>query len=484
MPVGLVELMNLPGLGAKRVERLHQELGIDSVKALAAAIKSGKLRALKGFGAKTEERLRTALATHEETPHRFKRAVAAEVAEPLAAFLRTIPGVSEVCIAGSYRRRRDTVGDLDILVTSHADSPVMDRFVAYEDVVRVLAHGKTRASVVLRNGLQVDLRLVADASYGSALHYFTGSKAHNISIRRLGVARGLKINEYGIFRGARRIGGRTEEEVYRAIGLPYIEPELREDRGEIEAARKGELPHLVTLADIRGDLHVHSRASDGHASIAEMAAAAKARGYAYLAISDHSRSVRIAHGLDAKRLAAQIKEIDRLNARPDGITILRSSEVDILEDGTLDLPDSILRELDFTVCAVHSHFGLSAERQTERILRAMDNPLFTILAHPTGRLIDQRPPVALDLEHLIAAAKERGCFLEVNSQPDRLDLDDAACKLAKEMGVKVAISTDAHAPNDMDLVQFGVDQARRGWLEAGDVINTRPLAALRKLLRR
>ncbi len=484
VPVGLVELMNLPGLGPKRVEQLHQGLGIDSVKALATALKSGTLRALKGFGAKTEERLRTALAAHEEAPHRYKRAVAAEVAEPLAAFLHTIPGVSEVCVAGSYRRRRDTVGDLDILVTGHADSPVMDRFVAYEDVVRVLAHGKTRASVVLRNGLQVDLRLVADASYGSALHYFTGSKAHNIAVRRLGLARGLKINEYGIFRGARRIGGRTEEEVYRAVGLPYIEPELREDRGEIEAARTGALPRLVTLADIRGDLHAHTKASDGRASIAEMAAAARARGYEYLAISDHSRSVRIAHGLDAKRLSAQIKEIDRVNARLDGITILKSSEVDILEDGALDLPNSILGELDFTVCAVHSHFALSAERQTERIVRAMDNPLFTILAHPTGRLIDQRPPVALDLERLIGAAKERGCVLEINAQPDRLDLDDAACKMAKEMGVKLAVSTDAHAPSDLGFMTFGIDQARRGWLEPDDVINTRPLAALRKLLRR
>jgi DNA polymerase (family X) len=484
VPVGLVELLNLPGLGPKRVEQLHQALGIDSVKALTAAAKTGKLRTLKGFGAKTEERLLAALATHGAAPHRTKRAIATEVAEPLVRHLAGTPGVSLVTVAGSYRRKRDTVGDLDILVTGHASSPVMERFVGYEDVARVLAHGGTRSSVVLRNGLQVDLRLVADASYGSALHYFTGSKAHNIAVRKLGLARGLKINEYGIFRGARRVGGATEEEVYRAVGLPYIEPELREDRGEIEAARAGRLPRLVTLEDLRGDLHVHSKASDGHASIAEMAAAAQARGYRYMAVSDHSRSVRIAHGLDAKRLRTQIAEIDRLNARLDGITVLKSSEVDILEDGSLDLPDSILRELDFTVCAVHSHFNLSRERQTERIMRAMDNPLFTIFAHPTGRLIEARPPCELDLDRLIGAAKERGCFLEVNAQPDRLDLDDVACKMAKEMGVKLAVSTDAHGPNDFGFIQLGIDQARRGWLEPEDVINTRPLGELRKLLQR
>lgn len=484
VPAGLADLLNLPGLGPKRVELLHQKLGVDSIKSLTKALRAGRLGKLRGFGAATEKRLLEALAAHAAGPQRLKYAAASEIAEPLLRYLRDSPGVSNVCAAGSFRRKRDTVGDLDILVTGQTTSPVMERFVTYEDVTRVLAHGKTRSTVALRNGFQVDLRFVPELSYGAALHYFTGSKEHNIAVRRLGVGRGLKINEYGVFRGMHRIAGRTEEEVYRAVDLPYIEPELRENRGEIEAARDHKLPHLVTLDDIRGDLHVHSKASDGRASIAEMAQAAKERGYRYIAISDHSRHMTVARGLDPKRLRAQMAEIDRLNARLDGLTLLKSCEVDILEDGSLDLPDSVLGELDFTVCAVHSKFNLSRERQTERIIRAMDNPLFTILAHPTGRLIGERAPYELDMERLVDAAKERGCFLEVNAQPDRLDLDEMHCRMAKERGVKVAVSTDAHTTTDLGFIGYGINQARRGWLEPQDVINTRPLAELRRLMRR
>ncbi len=483
-PGAVADLLRIPGLGPKRVHALHETLGIDSLKALGAALEAGKLRKLPGFGAKIEEQIRHALATRATEDRRSKRLAVEEVAQSLCAYLQTVPGVERLQVAGSYRRKMETVGDLDVLVAASPDSPVMARFVAFEDVAEVRSEGTTRSSVILRGGLQVDLRVVAERSYGAALHYFTGSKAHNIAVRKMAVAKGLKINEYGVFRDKRRLAGRTEKEVYAQVGLPYIEPELREGRGEISAARMGRLPNLVSLEDMRGDLHAHSKASDGHHSIREMAEAARAKGYGYLAITDHSRRVTIAHGLDAERLARQIDEIERLNESLNGIRILASSEVDILEDGKLDLPDDILRRLDLTVCAVHSKFALAREKQTERIIRAMDNPHFNILAHPTGRLINERPAYEVDMERLLAAARERGCYLEVNAQPDRLDLTDSHCKLAKEMGVKVAISSDAHSTADLDLLRFGVDQARRGWLEADDVLNTRPWSDLKALLKR
>ncbi|MBX6322995.1 MAG: DNA polymerase/3'-5' exonuclease PolX [Rhodospirillaceae bacterium] len=484
MPASLTALLALPSLGPKRVEQLHQALGVATVADLSAALAAGRLEGLRGFGPKLIERLKAEVARQTATERRFKLAEAEQMAEPLLAHLRALPGVVHVTAAGSYRRRRDTVGDLDIVVTARRGVPVMNHFLAYEDVAEVVAKGPTRATVLLKSGLQVDLRLVPEASYGAALVYFTGSKAHNIAIRRIGVGRGLKINEYGVFRGDRRIAGRSEAEVYAQVGLPVIPPELREDGGEIEAARAGTLPRLVRLADIRGDLHVHTTASDGRLSLEDMARAARARGYAYVAITDHSKRVAVAHGLDARRLAAQIDAIDRLNERLDGLTILKSVEVDILEDGSLDLPDDILKRLDFTVCSIHYQLGLPADRQTERIIRAMDNPHFTILGHPTGRLIGEREPSALDMERVMAAARDRGCFLEVNAQPDRLDLTDVHCRMAKEIGVKVAISTDAHGDAELDFMRFGVDQARRGWLEPADVLNTRPLAELRRLLRR
>jgi DNA polymerase (family 10) len=338
--------------------------------------------------------------------------------------------------------------------------------------------------VVLHAGIQVDVRVVPAESYGAALHYFTGSKAHNIAVRAIAQAKGLKVNEYGIFRGEKRVGGRTEEEVFTAADLPFIEPELREDRGEIEAAKTGKLPELVRLADIRGDLHVHTKASDGKSSLEEMAEAAKECGYEYLAISDHSKHAIVAHGLDAKRLAAELNQIDRLNDKLEGIRLLKSCEVDILADGKLDLPDSILKRLDFTVCSVHYRFELDIERQTERILRAMDDRYFNILAHPTGRLLGERPGYAVDLERVMTAAKERGCFLEINAHPSRLDLDDVHCRAAKELGVKLAISTDAHSTMGLKAMRFGVDQARRGWLEADDVLNTRRWPELERLFKR
>ncbi len=484
VPKSLAALVALPGLGPKRVKLLHEKLKIRSLEDLERALRAGRLRKLAGFGIKTEEKIARALAHERGAEKRLRLAEAEPVARSLLAYIEGIRGVSQAIVAGSYRRRRETVGDLDILVAAADGAGVMDEVVAFEDVADIVAKGETRATVHLKNAIQVDVRVVPKESYGAALHYFTGSKAHNIAVRRLGVAKGLKINEYGVFNGKRRVGGRTEAEVFKAVGLPFIPPELREDRGEIEAARKNALPRLVEAADIRGDLHVHTTASDGRNSIEQMVEAAQARGYAYLAISDHTRHLTVAHGLDARRLARQIEAIDKLDARLENFRVLKSAEVDILADGSLDLPDSILKELDFTVCSVHYRFDLPARQQTERILKAMDNRYFTILGHPSGRLIGRREPYALELERLIEGARERGCFLEVNGQPDRLDLNDVACKMAKEAGVMVSIATDAHSVAQLDYMRYGLDQARRGWLEPARVLNTRPWPQLAKLLAR
>ena len=482
-PPALALLMNVAGLGPKRVHILHEKLGITSTEDLKAAAQAGKIKELKGFGPKIEQQVLEGLAQFS-TEKRYKLVTVEPVAEALVKHLKVVPGVAEAIVAGSYRRRKETVGDLDVLVTCREAFRVMDAFTSYEDVSRVIAKGDTKSAVVLRGGLQVDLRVVPQESYGAALHYFTGSKAHNIAVRHLGVQRGLKINEYGVFRGEARLAGRIEAEVFAAVDLPWIEPELREDWGEIAAAQQGRLPKLITLADLRGDLHAHTKATDGRNSLEEMAQAAGERGYEYLAITNHSKRVSMAHGHDAKNLAAEMAEIDRLNARLQGIVLLKAIEMDILEDGSLDLPDEILKELDLTVCAVHYHFNLSQEAQTARIIRAMDNPYFNILAHPSGRLIHRREPYEVDMERLMRAAQERGCFMELDSQPDRLDLIDIHCKLAKDLGVKVSISTDAHSTADLNYMRWGIGQARRGWLEAADVLNTRPWAELKELLKR
>ncbi len=483
VPASLEDLLHIPGLGPRRVRRLFDELGIETLEQLAEAARAGRLRTLPGFGARTEQRILDALAAHRSQERRFLYSVARQYAEPLAAWLRKIPGVERVVVAGSYRRGRETVGDLDILVTVRADSPVMARFVTYDEVAEVISSGATRASVILRSGLQVDLRVVTAHSLGAALHYFTGSKAHNIQIRRLGQQRGLKINEYGVFRGERAIAGESEDSVFAAVGLPYIPPELRENRGEIAAAREGRLPRLIERKDLRGDLHCHSRASDGHADIETMARAAREAGLEYLAITDHSRHLSVARGLDERRLLQQIEEIDRLNERLHGITLLKGIEVDILEDGRLDLPDSVLAQLDLVVGAVHDHFGLSEKKQTARLLRAMAHKYFTLLAHPSGRLLLKREAYAVDMPRVVEAARERGCFLELNAQPLRLDLKDNHCRLARERGVPLSINSDSHGPDGFANLAYGINQARRGWLEKGDVLNTLPLGKLRKRLR-
>jgi len=485
-PAELGEMMKIGGLGPKRVEALHEKLHIDSMADLRKAVKKHEIRELEGFGEKTEEKIKEELERGAEREQRTSLYRAEEFAKPLVRLLEDVKGVDKVIVAGSYRRRKETVGDLDILVTCKNSEPVMKAFTGFDDVDKVLSKGSTRSSVRLRSGLQVDLRVVEDKSYGAALQYFTGSKEHNIKIRERAMSRKLKINEYGVFPEGKEksIAGATEEEVYKTVNLPYIEPELRENRGEIEAAEKKKLPKLITLKDLKGDLHTHTKYSDGANSIKEMAKAAKEKGYAYIGITDHSKRVTVAGGMKEDELAAQLDEIDKIQEDFDDLTILKGCEVDILDDGSLDMPDSILKRLDFTVCSIHYKFNLSRKEQTERIIKAMDNPYFTILGHPTGRQTPERGEMDLDMEKLMDAALDRGCYMELNSTPKRLDLRDVYCKMAKDLGLKLSISTDAHSTNHLDFIRYGMDQARRGWLEAGDVLNTRSIKELKKLLKR
>jgi len=482
LPPAITELLHIPGLGPKRVRTLWHELEIQTLEQLARAARDGRIRGLAGFGPKTEARVLQAVRQQQSKATRFKLAVAAQYAQSYASWLRQSPGVAQVEVAGSFRRMRETVGDLDILVAGGDAGAVIERFTGYGEVAQVVSSGSTRAAVRLRSGLGVDLRVVPQQSYGAALHYFTGSKAHNIAIRKLGQARGLKINEYGVFRGTQRVAGETEESVYRSVGLPFIPPELREDRGEIEAAREGRLPHLVEAGDLRGDLHVHTQWSDGHGTIAQMAQAAARRGLQYIAITEHSRRLAVAHGLDPVRLLQQGREIERINRELAGITVLKGIEADILEDGSLDMPESALDALEIVIGAVHSRFDLSRARQTERVLAALERPRLHILAHPTGRMIGVREPYDIDMAAVIRKAAEKGVALELNAHPERLDLLDTHCRMAKDAGVPVAVNSDAHSELEFDNLQFGIGQARRGWIEAPDCLNARTLAELRRWL--
>ncbi len=489
LPEGLLDLMRIPELGPRRVKELHDELGITGTEELAAALEKGRVRELPGFGEKLESSLREQLRRMSDRGEdtRLLLPSAEKTAERMVRYLEAHVEMQHITVAGSYRRRKETVGDLDILVVAepsqHA-AHIMDVFTAYEDVRTVAMKGETRSSVVLRSGVQIDLRLLNEQSYGSALQYFTGSKEHNIALRRVAQEQGFKVSEYGIFRGEEQVAGATESSMYERLGLAWIPPELREGHDEIEAAREGRLPQLVEERDIRGDLHSHTSATDGSFSLEEMASAARSAGYEYLAVTDHSKHLSVARGLDEDGLARQIEEIAKLNDGWDDFRLLASVEVDILDDGRLDLSDEVLSRLDLVVCSIHSGLNKTEQTQTERLIRAMDNPNCNIIGHATGRLIGSREAYPVNIEHLLKAAAERGCHFEINAQPERLDLKDDHVRAARELGVKIAVGSDAHAPAHFDFMRYGVYQARRGGLEAGDVLNTRPWSELARLIKR
>ena len=484
LPRGVMELIELDGVGPKKAMRLYEELGINSIEELEKAAKAGKIRRLKGFGPKTEENILRSIEEYRRRQERFLLGAILPVIDEIVAYMKECDAVLRIEPAGSARRRKETVGDLDILVLSTRPEEVVERFVSMPRVTRVISQGTTRSTVIIGANLQVDLRVIPPESYGSALQYFTGSKAHNIKLRTIAVKKGYKLNEYGLFdrETGERIAGETEESVYKALGLEWIEPELREDRGEIEAAMEGRLPRLVKEEEVRGDLHIHTKWSDGTGTIEEMAQKAMSLGLEYIAICDHSKSMGIARGLDEARLRKQMAEIDRLNEQLEDFTVLKGIEVDIKADGSLDLPDSVLKDLDFVVASIHSGFKADERQMTERMIRAIHNDYVSAIGHPTGRIILRRRPYALNLDKVFEAAAEQGVLMEINAFPNRLDLNDINAKAAKEHGIVMSIGTDAHAPNHMEFLNLGVAVARRGWLEPGDVINTLPVdELLRKL---
>src|SRR5256884_328787 len=484
LPAGLLDLLRIPGLGPKRVKLLHKKLKVKSGGELAVALDQGRVQKLKGFGPKIEEKMRAGLGAAQQGERRMLLHEAETQANAIVGYLQAGGGIAEIAVAGSYRRRRETIGDLDILVTSGSSPQVMDRFAEYGEVAEVVSKGDTRATVKLRGGLQVDLRAVEPDAYGAALVYFTGSKAHNIELRKIAQEQGYKLNEYGLFKGTRRAAGKTEQDVYATLGLDWIAPELREARGEIALAREHRLPQLVELDDIRGDLQMHTSATDGKGTFEEMAQAARALGYEYIAITDHSKRVTMALGLDPKRLRAQWQAIDAWNARSRGFTILKSVELDILESGKLDLPDDVLAEADYVVATVH--YGITQDKKalTRRLVGAAEHPWVDAIGHPTGRLVGKREPYALDFDALTRACVTHGCLLEINGHPERMDLPDTLAAAAKQQGARFALSTDSHQPGNLPFMKYAVDLARRAGLEAADILNTRPLAGFRKGLKR
>jgi len=488
IPRSLLELVRLPGVGPKRARKLWEALGITTLDALDAAARDGRVEELDGFGRKTQQRILDGIGKLRARGDRMRLVEADERIAPLLAHLRRHTGMQRLEVAGSLRRRQETIGDIDILATATDPAAAMAHFAAFDGVREVTMSGETRGSVVLGSGLQVDLRIVPAESWGAALQYFTGSKAHNVKLRKRAVGMGLSVSEYAVTRvdgsdgtdgtDGTRIAGETEESVYAAVGLPWIPPELREDRGEIELAETGALPTLVTLDDVRGDLQMHTTWSDGKDSVATMVDACAARGYAYLAITDHSKNLAMTGGLDAARLRQQWAEMDEVMAERPGIQLLRSMEVDILRDGSLDLEDELLEHLDVVLVSVHTLLDLPAAAQTKRITTALEHPAVHVLAHPTGRLINRRDPLAFDLDAVLHCAREHGVAMELNAHPHRLDLRDTHLIRARELGIPIVISTDAHHTRDLDFMRYGVEQARRAGIEAGHVLNTLAAADL------
>ena len=481
IPPGLTQVLQIPGMGPKTTKLLYEEKGIDSIQKLEAAARAGSLRGLPGIKGKTEENILRGIEMLKRASGRMPLGLAFPLAQEIIARLRKIRGVQRIHFAGSLRRMKETVGDIDILAISTAADKVMDAFVAHPFVHEILAKGETKSSVMTRQGIQVDVRVVEPEAFGGAWAYFTGSKAHNIRLRDMARKKGLKISEYGIFqeRTGKRIGGREEEEIYEVLGLPFIVPELREDTGEIEAALTGQLPDLITVEDIQGDLHVHSKWSDGAHAIEEVVEAARKRGYAYIAITDHSKErVGIGRGLAAEDLARQRDEIERLSQRLHDIRILAGIEVDIRPDGSLELPDAALAKLDFVVASVHSAFRQDRDTMTQRIVRAVSNRYVRVLGHPTGRFLGEREPFDFDFDQLLHAARHSGLALEINASPSRLDLKDVHARMVKEAGVPLVINTDTHTLPSFDNIHLGVATARRAWIEKKDVLNALPLDQL------
>ncbi len=485
VPAGVVELMNVPGLGPKTARLLYEKAGVRDVAKLEELAKAGRLRGLPGIQAKTEANIIKGIAVVRSGQARMPLGRALPLAEELAGALGRLREIKQLSVAGSVRRRKETVGDIDLLVTSSKPEQVMEAFVSLPQVGQVLERGSTKASMRHREGIQVDLRVVEPEAFGAALAYFTGSKQHNIRIREMAVKKGLKISEYGVFKdpSGRRVAGVTEEEVYAAVGLPWIPPELREDAGEIEAALKGKLPRLVEAGDIRGDLHAHTNASDGHHTIDALVGAARKRGYEYIIVSDHSKSSTIARGLSADELLSHVEKIRAAQKRHRGITILAGSECDILPDGSMDYPDEVLAQLDLVIGAVHARFKQPKAEMTRRICKALANPYVSFLAHPTGRLIGERDPYEVDLERVFQAARQHGKAIEINSYPQRLDLNDVHARRAHELGVPVAINTDTHFLDHLANIELGVATARRAWIGPAEVINAWPLQKLEAWVR-
>ncbi len=484
-PKGLLEILAIPGLGPKRVRELYEMLGIDSLDALREAAQQHKIRELPGFSEKLEARILEGVMMRKQEGRRFLYVDAEPYAEDFVAYMERSPAVKKAIIAGSYRRRKETVGDLDMVVVTTSPQAVTKHFVAYEKCKEVIVEGESRTTIVLENDLQVDLKTARPSDYGTTLDYFTGSRAHTLALRKMAKERGWKVNEYGIFdENGVDISGRTEKSFYKAFGLDYIEPELREMRGELEAAKNHTLPKLIKLRHIRGDLHMHTHYSDGSNSVAEMADAARAKGYEYIVISDHSYHIPLLHGMTPEKTYQQFEEIDAYNQVHPDFTILKGMEVDILEDGSLAMEDEILRQLDVVIVSVHDHFNLTKKAQTKRIIKAISNPYVHILGHPTGRLIGKRPAYEVDMEKIFDTAYEYGTVMEIDAQPKRLDLNDIYTKRARDKGLKFAIDSDAHRTYCLDFMKYGVYQARRGWLEKSDVINTYSLKKLKKFLKR
>lgn len=485
IPAGVLELLSVPGLGPKKAKQFYDVLNIKNVDDLTAAIQSGKLKELPGIQKKTEENIMQGIGQMKRSSDRQPLGRILPLAEDIILRIKNSAPIDRIEVAGSIRRRKETVRDIDILATSKRPETVMNAFVNLSHVAKIVNHGETKSSVITDNGIQVDLRVVDENSFGAALQYFTGSKQHNIKLREIAVRMGLKLNEYGVFQEPqnKRVGGKTEEEIYNALKLPYIPPELREDTGEIEAARKNKLPQLVTINDIKGDLHVHTKWSDGSYELPEMAIAAHKKGYQYIAVTDHTKGLGVAHGLDESRLAEEIQFIDKINEKLKGFKILKGIEVDIKSDGKLDLSDDILAKLDIVVASIHSGFKQTREKFTERLLAAVRNPYVNVIAHPTGRIIGERDAYAADMEAVFKEAAKHEVAMEINAYPFRLDLNDINIKKAREFGVSFVICTDAHSASQYDFMSYGVSMARRGWLEKKNVLNTLSLEQLIKKLK-